>query len=305
MTRLVVGTARGTVEVDPDGGPHRQIDPGAEVTSLAVDGAVAWAVLEGRTVAHRGPDGPWRQVAVVDGPSAACLLPLRGGVLVGTEEAHVLRLVQDGLEQLDGFERVEGREGWYTPWGGPPAVRSLSSSRSGAIHANVHVGGIPRSDDGGETWRPTIDVDADVHQVLAHPDRDGVVLAAAAVGLAVTEDGGDTWRYETAGLHTSYARAVAVSGGTVYLSVSEGPRGSRAAVYRASLDARDGLRFERSRQGLPEWFDQNINTGCLAAAGALAAFGTDEGEVFLSTDGATTWSRVADDLPPIRAVLLS
>jgi RND family efflux transporter MFP subunit len=33
---------------------------------------------------------------------------------------------------------------------------------------NVHVGGIPRSVDSGATWAPTIDVDADVHEVKDH-----------------------------------------------------------------------------------------------------------------------------------------
>ena len=56
--------------------------------------------------------------------------------------------------------------------------------------ANVHVGGIPRSTDGGVTWQPTIDVDSDVHEVRAHPHRSGVVMAAAAIGLCASRDGG-------------------------------------------------------------------------------------------------------------------
>ena len=45
----------------------------------------------------------------------------------------------------------------------------LTSTADGAvILANVHVGGILRSLDGGDSWLPTMDVDNDVHEVLAH-----------------------------------------------------------------------------------------------------------------------------------------
>ncbi|MGH2770830.1 MAG: WD40/YVTN/BNR-like repeat-containing protein, partial [Actinomycetota bacterium] len=189
------------------------------------------------------------------------------------------------------------------PWGGPPDTRSLSSDAAGALFANVHVGGIVRSLDGGESWRPTLPIDADVHQVLAHPERPGMVLAPAAVGLALSLDGGDSWSYETEGLHATYCRAVAASGDVVLVTASTGPRGGQAAVYRRSLD--DDAGFQRCRDGLPEWFSSNINTGCLAASGALAAFGTAEGTIFASRDGGETWKLLAQDLPPVRAVTLA
>ena len=51
----------------------------------------------------------------------------------------------------------------------------------------------PASVDGGATWHPTIAVDDDVHQVLAHPTRPEIVVAAASVGLCRSTDGGATW----------------------------------------------------------------------------------------------------------------
>jgi len=41
------------------------------------------------------------------------------------------------------------------------------------------------------SWAPTVDIESDVHQVLAHPSRAEVVLAAAADGFGVSRDGGD------------------------------------------------------------------------------------------------------------------
>ncbi|MGH2688516.1 MAG: WD40/YVTN/BNR-like repeat-containing protein, partial [Actinomycetota bacterium] len=187
----------------------------------------------------------------------------------------------------------------YTPWGGPPATRSLSVGPDGVVYANVHVGGILRSADEGRSWEPTIDIDADVHQVLADPSEPGRVFAAAAVGLAVTDDGGASWRYETDGLDASYARAVAIADGLVLVSVSRGPGGQRSALYRCPLG---GGPFERCTDGLPEWFASNVDTACLAAEGPVVVFGTDEGSVFLSEDGGATWRVLADGLPAVRSV---
>ena len=197
---------------------------------------------------------------------------------------------------------MEGRDTWFTPWGGPPAVRSIAEDLAGRLHANVHVGGIPRSVDAGASWEPTIDIDADVHQVVAHPTEPDVVFAAGAVGLAVSVDGGSSWRIEREGLHSTYARAVAVAGDRILLSVSNGPRGGRGAVYRTALEP--GSTFERCTEGLPEWFDGNIDSGWLDARGSEVAFGTGDGEVFVSDDGGERWTRAATDLPSIRAVRL-
>jgi hypothetical protein len=231
----------------------------------------------------------------------ACSRP-RKRVLVGSTEAHLFRLRDGALEPVDSFERVAGREGWYTPWGGPPATRSLSRDESGAIYANVHVGGIPMSEDGGESWHPTLEVRADAHEVRAVPGRPGLVLAAAAIGLGESRDGGASWRFQTDGLAGHYSRAVAVLGEALFLTASDGPRGGRAAIYRRGLDSEDP--FERCGEGLPEWFDANIDTGCLGAAAGTVAFGTAEGEIYASTDAGASWGAVATGLAPVRCLLL-
>ena len=160
---------------------------------------------------------------------------------------------------------------------------------------NVHVGGILRTDGSG-TWTPTIDVDADVHQVTT---AEGIVLAACAGGLAVSTDRGVTWTYRTDGLDARYSRAVAVCGDAVLVSASTGPRGGNAAVYRAGLG---GGTFERCAAGLPSSFDDNIDTGCLAANGSLVVFGTDDGRVYRSLDSGAHWSLVTKGLSTITAI---
>ena len=88
----------------------------------------------------------------------------------------------------------------------PLGIPSITATCDKAVLlANVHVGGVPRSTDGGVTWQPTLEIDKDVHQVCAHPTRPDVVIAAAAVGLCVSRDSGATWTVEQEGLHASYA----------------------------------------------------------------------------------------------------
>lgn len=294
---LVIGTAEGLYEF---GARERGHFAGHEVTALAGDRRGWWALVEGRTLWRSPGDGSWEEVGALPDGSGTCLLPRTAGLLVGTAGAHLLRLEDGRLVQVEEFEHVKGREEWYTPWGEPADTRSISTDRRGALYVNVHVGGVVRSTDGGGSWHPTLDIHTDVHQVLAHPTRAGVVLAAAAVGLGITTDGGDSWRFESKGLHARYLRAVAVAGNHVLLSASTGPGGKRAALYRRRLGQEEP--FEQCRRGLPEWFRSNIDTFCLVASGSTVAFGTDEGLLFLSTDAGASWKTVATNLPAVQCV---
>jgi hypothetical protein len=299
--RILLGTESGLWERRGDA--LEPVEPFAarEVTALARDGARTWALVEGRALWVGDDDGRWREQASIDGPAATCLAPTPGGLLVGTEHAHLLRLADGELSRLESFETVEGRAEWYTPWGDPADVRSIAVATDGTIHVNVHVGGVARSRDGGLSWAPTVDVEADVHQVRAHPTRPDVVLAAAYEGFGLSRDGGASWDFVTAGMHAHYARAVAVSDDTVLVSVSTGPGGGRSALYRKPLDGE--ARFERCHDRLP-WFDANIDTACLEAAGPVVVFGTEDGRVFRSLDGGAHWELVTKGMPSIRCLSL-
>ena len=95
---------------------------------------------------------------------------------------------------------------------------------------------------------------------------------------------------------------MAVYGETILVSSSNGPRGGRAAVYRA--DRASGT-FERCLAG-PGWFDDNIDSHCLDALpdGSFAAFGTSDGRVYASADAGSTWDEHASGLPPVQRGLV-
>ena len=241
-------------------------------------------------------DAGWSEIG--QAPGLRCAVDAPGGLVVGTEGGHLLRLGPTGLTRIETFETMPGRDDWYTPWGGPPEVRSLACTADNVLLANVHVGGIARSEDSGRTWKPTMDIHFDVHQVRSIWGRGDLVVAAAAVGLCISRDGGVTWRVIADGLHATYCRAVAIPDEAILLSASEGPRGARSAIYRTSIHG--DTPFER----VTDWMTGNIDTGALDGLGDRAAFGTASGEVWESGDAGATWRRTHHGLAPVTSLSL-
>lgn len=275
MSSLLVGTEDGLWQ---DG--RRLLDGKVTAVTRTPQPDAGWlALVDGRLERSDG-----ETVALPSSPAATCVAGLGGPAVVGTAGAHLLVVEGGEARPVESFDTAEGRSGWYTPWGGPPDTRSLAVGEDGALYVNVHVGGIVRSADGGRTWQPTIDVDADVHQVLVAGD---LVVAATAVGLATSSDRGATWTFTKDGLHGSYSRAVAVAGDWLLLTSSTGPFTDRAAVYRRPLTAGEGEPFERCS----DWFAANVDTGLLVAApdGSSVALAAPDGTIHTSADAGITW----------------
>jgi hypothetical protein len=271
---------------------------GRDVTALARRGDTVWALVDGTDV-HTSED--WAPVGSLPGLDGTCLLALDdGSALIGTAEAHLVHLTATASEPIDGFDAAPGRDDWFTPWGGPPDTRSLALDTDGVVYANVHVGGILRSED-ARTWTPTtLPIDADVHEVRA---ADGHLLAACADGLASSTDGGNTWETTTDGLDATYMRAVSVAGDRVVATSSRGPGGAGAAVYARPLN---GSRpFERLTDGLPADFTGNIDTGWLDAIGDTVVLVTPDGDVYRSDSAGRRWDIVASGLPSPRWLCLA
>jgi hypothetical protein len=258
----------------------------------ALSGDARWAIVDGAELWTRS--NTWAQAATDPRRRLTCVLPFEQGALVGTAEAHLARFDGDALRIVEAFEEVPGRDDWFTPWGGPPDVRSLTHGAD-ALFVNVHVGGIVKGD-GEAGWRPTLDISADVHEVRA---LDDTLVAACAVGLAESHDGGSSWSFDERGLHATYARAVAGTADAVYMSVAMGPRGGDAGIY--TKERSPGAIFRRC--DLPS-FSDNIDTACLDATDDLVAFGTKDGDVYASGDRGATWEAIALDLPEAKCVVV-
>lgn len=284
---------------------------GQPVHALAPDGhGGALAIVSGHSLRRRTSDGRWMTIATSE-VQLACGAAVGDLIYIGTDDARVLRVSGGNVEQLRGFDDVAGRDEWFAGSAvingqrvGPPlGIRSMTATVNGrALLANVHVGGIPRSTDGGSTWHPTIDIFTDVHDVRAHPTDPNIAIAASAAGFCISEDAGATWTVEQDGLHATYCSAVAFLGDDVLVAASTDHFATQGAVYRRPLHARQP--FVAVGSGLPRWIDGIADTRCIATRNSAAAVADRAGNLYVSTDAGRTWLRRGDGLPQPSSIVI-
>ena len=147
----LVGTIGGMFAIDD---PTHPLIADTAVNHIAWDATGWWAIDGDARIHHDGE-------IVANGPIGAtlnCVLPVDAATWVGGSNAALYRVDGDELIEDPGFADAPGRADWYTPWGGPPDVRSMAVDGAGTLFVNVHVGGIVRCDDAGpaplSTWIP-------------------------------------------------------------------------------------------------------------------------------------------------------
>jgi photosystem II stability/assembly factor-like uncharacterized protein len=236
MFETYVGTNRGV---------HRLGDSGPEPLGLAseeIRAVHAWGG-DGRTALlagsygnglHRSADGGRTWSRVDEGLTATafrCIGPDPldpDAIVAGTEPARIFRSRDGGRtwRELEGIRRIEGHEKWFLPYSPRAgAVRNVWAppGSRGRLFASVEVGGLLRSEDGGESWscQPVIE-DEDIHHVTGHPQEPDLLYASLGYaslshrwrtdrehefgGVARSLDGGESWQK----LETDYTRATIV-----------------------------------------------------------------------------------------------
>lgn len=267
---------------------------GRAVNHLLANGADIWAIADGTSILLNPDMATAPSIGELTTEHANCLVVADDRLFIGASAAVLYELADGELHRAKYFDDAPSRSSWYTPWGGPPDIRSMACDLDGTIYVNVHVGGVVRSTDRGRTWSDTMDIDNDAHEVAADTHTLGRAYAASAVGLGVTEDAGASWNFISEGLHAPYCRAVATSDSTVFVSASLGSGGRQAALYRMP---RQGGPLERCQVGLPEWFTNNLDTFCLAARGSFVVAGDAAGTVYVSHDDGESWETAIQGLP--------
>ncbi len=302
MAAILVGTASGC-RVFKDAGEGEIELAGRQVSALSPEiGGSCLAVVDGKEVWRRAATSEWSKVTTTD----ICLQSITvidDTIFCGAmDEAVMMRICGNGEpERLKGFDIVPGCSEWFA--GGPPlGVRSLTATVDGAaILAAVHVGGIPRSEDKGETWIPTVPIMFDIHEVRSHPSFPNIVAAAAAVGLCISHDSGRNWNVLSEGLNLTNSLAVAVLESEVLFSIQDGPFPKQSQLWRWPIGAKC---VEQVRNGLPEWLEGKIDTDHIAASAGRAALVDGGGNLWLSRDESCGWERVAADLPYVSGLLI-
>ena len=157
----------------------------------------------------------------------------------------------------------------------PTAARCSSTSTSVASRARSTA---------ASPGEPTLAVDDDVHQVLAHPTRPEIVVAAASAGLCRSRDGGATWHSTTDGMEMTYARGVAIVGDDVLVIGVRWPaeRRARPCTTLPSTVAR----WRRSPADCREYLSRQHRLPAASPATARRCALVDgDGDVWLSSRG--------------------
>ncbi len=232
-------------------------------------------------------------------------------LLVGTEGAHLFLINDDHADRIDAFDQLKCRKEWHTPWGGPPAVRSMARTPDGHVYADIHVGSIMHSPDDARTWEPVEpELHEDVHQVVTCPAKPTWVYANTADSVWVSPDRGLSWEHRGTGLANRYGRAIAVcpdDGNLLLASVSDGPHGDNvhAQLFR-SEDA--GQSWQQIGDPLPDLSPQNIDTHRLAFSRVegrpepAMAFAAIDNVLYASDDRAVSWHVLAEMATPIERI---
>jgi photosystem II stability/assembly factor-like uncharacterized protein len=238
--------------------------------------------------------------------------PADGTLYAGTEPSALYRSSDRGStwRELHALVELPSQPSWSfppRPWTSHVRWIAPSPHDPGLLLAGIELGGVMRSEDGGETWsdhRPGAQLDC--HSLAWHPTVEGRAYEAAGGGAAWSSDGGASWAAADEGRDRHYTWSVAVDPEDPdrwFVSASTGPfaahgrDSAEAVVYRWEGDgpwqALDG--------GLPRPLD-SMPYAFVFLDGQLV-MGLSDGTVYASADMGETWEQAAlDGEPPQRIV---
>jgi photosystem II stability/assembly factor-like uncharacterized protein len=297
--------------------------PGRTVTALT---ACAQTILAGTLEGiERSDDGgaTWYDgsvgLAVRHVRWLACL-PLRDPLaFVGTEPAAIYRLPGDGRwRECPEVAQLRDAHRWWLPYS-PEAgcVRGFAFHAHDArvnaarAYAAVEVGGVLRSDDGGQRWAPVAGsggnprdlrppaplVHPDVHSISVHPSSADRVTAPTGGGLYRSEDGGKTWT----NLYPCYCRAVWVDpedAAHIVFGPADGV--SRNGRIEETVDGGQTWRLASKGQDMP-WSRYMVER-FLQVGGTLLAV-LSNGQLLAADRATLAWHRILPEVDGVRCAI--
>lgn len=252
------------------------------------------ALQDGTIIIDQGENNKRIQSGITDRIDSLLIVeedPL--SLLIGCTPPNLFKLIEDEgkAQTIPSFQNLAVRDQWYTPWGGPPAVRSMDMTHDGWIYADIHVGSIMRSPDLGESWEPVKPtLHKDVHEVATSPTSHERVYANTYLSVYVSDDRGETWNHRSGALKERYGRGIAVhptNPDVLLCGVSDGPSGNNVhgQLYWTEDAGRNWIHIS---EGFPESTKKNIDTFHIQYTGSHA-WVTDENNLYHSKDRGRTF----------------
>ena len=248
-------------------------------------------------------------------------------VYAGVEDAAIFKSVDGGTtwRELAGLRDAKGP--LWQPGAGGMCLHTilLNTGQPDRMFVAISAAGTFRSDDAGQTWRPTNkglksqyelpDPDAEVghcvHSIAIHPERPHVLFMQKHWDVLRSDDDGDSWQEISGNLPSDFGFPIEVHAhepDTIYVvpikSDSEHyPPDGKLRVYRSRTG---GNEWEALTKGLPQ---ENCYVNVLRDAMAVDEldpcgiyFGTTGGQIYGSVNGGDSWEPIVRDLPAVLSV---
>jgi photosystem II stability/assembly factor-like uncharacterized protein len=343
VTTLFLGFEQGLMRVEVNGtGTAEWVFRGPPAFSVAIDpkdakyvyattigGGVIRSEDGGRTF-QPGGEGIFTPLTWASSVSPTERTNDGGVVYVGTMPSMMFRSEDGGrtfrhLQSFDGLENL--KEAAFPPTPATHMIHMIATSfnRKGTVMAGIELGGVVRSNDGGETWEETPG-GPDCHQLLFHPLAPDRVYESDGGGPFESKDNGDSWVRDYEGIpdDLSYFYDMAVDPGdpdTQMVSVGRNqyqahginPYSFKKGVYQGAFDRSDVLSgtystlfrrrgnapWEEMREGLPapEGHDQGRFATALGDDKGTVYYVTIPGDVYHTTDGGDSWTQIDVEYP--------
>jgi photosystem II stability/assembly factor-like uncharacterized protein len=231
---------------------------------------------------------------------------------VGTEPAAIFVSHNGGVTWRECPEVAQLRDehGWMLPYSPEAGCVRGFTFHGNRAYAAVEVGGVLRSDDGGETWRlaegsdgnpnlagsPASLIYPDVHSIAAHPSAPDLVFAPTGGGFYRTRDGGKTWTL----LYECYVRAVWLDGEDAN-HVILGPADGVDSQGRIEESHDGGTTWQVASDGLQVPWRRHMVERFEQVGEELFAV-LSNGELLVAPPASLRWKRVLTELEDVHAV---
>ena len=327
--RVLAGTSKGVFSVEPGNARHLLESRG--VRDLVRLGDRLFAGTGAEPFASIDAGESWSLVGMEHREVWQIRGDGNGVIYAGTQPAGLFRSIDAGetWREVESFANAPEATEWCIPLDPPiPArARALVIDRKNPqrLWVGVEVGGIMRTEDGGQTWELGLPGEnPDLHMMYAHPAKSEVLFASTGYGRldGVAEmiegnagvfrsiDSGISWQYAWKGITPRYSRPMCIDPRAPYgLTIASAPTafssfkeddGAQAMLFR-SEDEGESWRSLCDTAHSPSHANFHGLTPDPEAPGGVVV-GTDTGEVWRVSSDAE-WTQMGSGMPPVLSVV--